>query len=311
MSTIPSQFSPAGVSSRQNALSDAQFSSYVRQQAVTTKESLSAGLTIKTREGDLVTLTSDSYSQLDAYSYNSKGIVQTEDGTAVMKQNYREVTLSSGDNFSFSVVGDLSEAELEDIESIINGIDEIIGEMTEGDMDEAVATAMSMGGYDTVSEYSADITYERSFAAATRTQTQSQNQEQVAPPEDASIAEPAVDAISENNVLPKPEQPIPAMEPFPENTRPWRKNGRSVQNFDKFIEKMADQIEKYEEKLVEKAQKPIDKLLGHHLEKARDNDAVGQSVTDALADARKQVQSLIEQFTSGMFSKEFSAFLGE
>ncbi len=56
MSTIVNQPLAAG----QNALSDAQFSSYVRKQSFHAYESLDAGLTIKTKEGDIVTLTSNS-----------------------------------------------------------------------------------------------------------------------------------------------------------------------------------------------------------------------------------------------------------
>lgn len=305
MSTIPSQFSPAGFSSRQNALSDAQFSSYERQQAVTAQESLSAGLTIKTREGDLVTLTSDSYSQLDAYSYNSQGIIQTQDGTAVMKQNHREVTLSSGDRFSFSVVGELSEQELEDIEAIVGGIDEIIEEMTAGDMDDAIAAAMSMGGYDTVSEYSADITYERTFAAST--QTRAETQGQITPP----AAQTNADTVSENNSLAGTEQASPFQEMFSEDTGFAKNMGRFVEKFDKLMEKMAQQLEKQEEKLLDKAEKPVDKLFGHHLAKLKENDGADTAVSDAVADARKKVQSLMEQFTSQMFSNEFSAVLDE
>ncbi|MFH2091737.1 MAG: hypothetical protein ABIJ31_05170 [Pseudomonadota bacterium] len=307
MSSISSQFSPAASSSRQNALSDAQFSSYVRQQSVTAKESMAAGLTIQTREGDLVTLTSSSYAQFDAYSYNSKGIVQTDQGTAVVKQNIREIALTSGDSFSFSVVGDLSEQELKDIETIVKDIDEIISQMAKGDMDDAVARAMTMGGYDTVSAYSADITYEKSFARTTKTQVQTQTQ----------AAAEELKPIEANNVLPEQEKPIPAMEPFPENTRPWKNKSQSIKNFDQFIQKMADKIERYDEKQLEKAKEPIDKLFGHHLEQAGENEDSqkgnykGQihSAADAIKEARKQIKSLIGQMTSQAFGKQFSAVL--
>ena len=307
MSNIPSQFSPAGFSSRQNALSDAQFSSYIRQQSLTAQESMNAGLTIKTREGDIVTLTSNSYAQLDAYSYNSKGIIETDQGTAVVKQNHREITLTSGDSFSFSVVGDLNEDELKDIEAIVKDIDEIIAQMAKGDMDDAVAKAMTMGGYDTVSAYSADITYEKSYARTTQTQAQTQTLEQ--PQTDSATP------IEENNVLPEQEKLIPSMEPFPENTRPWKNKSQSIKNFDKFIEKMTQKIEEIEDKKLEKVKDPIDKLFGHHLENTRKNHHQKNSQNhhefNGIKEAREQVKEFIEQMTSQTFERQFSAFIDQ
>ena len=70
MSSIQSQFLTTGPSPQQSALSDSQFSSYVKKQSYSAYESLDAGLTIQTREGDLVTLSSNTYSKLDAFMYS-------------------------------------------------------------------------------------------------------------------------------------------------------------------------------------------------------------------------------------------------
>src|SRR3989339_159883 len=167
MSSIQSGSLTAGPSLRQSALSDSQFSSYVKKQSYSAYESLDAGLTIKTREGDLVTLSSNTYSKLDAYMYNSRGVMQTDTGTVSTALNQREITLESGESFTFSVSGNLSEEELLDIEAVVKGIDGVIAEMTAGDMDEAFAAALSMGGYDTIEAYSADITHTKSYAVTT------------------------------------------------------------------------------------------------------------------------------------------------
>ncbi|MBU2431175.1 MAG: hypothetical protein KKH99_10820, partial [Proteobacteria bacterium] len=144
MNTIHSQaMTPASV--RQEALSDAQFSSYVRKQSLSVSEHMKAGLTIKTKEGDLVTLSSSSYARMDSYLYDSKGALKTETGTVAVSQNIREITLASGERFAFSVSGDLNEEELADIENIVKGIDDIISQMAEGDMEGAVADARAMG----------------------------------------------------------------------------------------------------------------------------------------------------------------------
>ncbi|MGD9824750.1 MAG: hypothetical protein AB7U36_10265, partial [Desulfobacter sp.] len=44
--------------------------------------SLDAGLTIQTREGDVVTLSTSQSSELEAYEYSSQGLVSNESGYA-------------------------------------------------------------------------------------------------------------------------------------------------------------------------------------------------------------------------------------
>ena len=124
---------------------------------VNSYESMDAGLTIKTREGDIVTLSSSQYSEFSANEYSSQGEVRTPEGSARLSTHTREITLSSGEAFSFSVQGDLNEQELADIAAIVQGVDGIISEMVQGDMDAAVANALNMGPYDSVSMYAADI----------------------------------------------------------------------------------------------------------------------------------------------------------
>ena len=132
--------------------------------SVASYSSLDAGLTIQTREGDMVTLSTSQYSDLEAYEYSRRGVVSNEDGYAAASYNVREITLTTGETFSFTVEGDLNEEELEDIESIITGVDNIIGEMMEGDLQDAVSQAMSMGHYDSISSYEADITVTSGYA---------------------------------------------------------------------------------------------------------------------------------------------------
>lgn len=290
MSSIANQSS--GLSQRQNALSDAQFSSYVREQSVSAYESLDAGLTIRTKEGDLVTLTSNTYSEFNAFMYDSKGMVQTESGKAVVTQNIRSISLTSGESFAFSVVGELSEAELADIEAIVKGIDEIISEMVEGDMDDAVAKALSMGGYDTVSMYSADLSYKRSYAMASETHAES------------------VTTLPKPEIQPEDESAVPSVtEPFPENHRPRKKKNNSIRNINQFVEKMAEKLEEHEDRLVDKAQKPIDRLFDRHKKNAEESQNEDGVIYDAIEAARLRLEELIDQMTGGMFKENLSEFL--
>jgi hypothetical protein len=132
--------------------------------SVASYSSLDAGLTIQTREGDMVTLSTSQYSELEAYEYSSRGVVSNEDGYAAASYNVREITLTTGETFSFTVEGDLNEEELEDIESILTGVDNIIGEMMDGDLQGAVSQAMRMGYYDSIFSYEADITVKSGYA---------------------------------------------------------------------------------------------------------------------------------------------------
>lgn len=320
MSSIPNQSLMTGPPPGQDALSDAQFSSYVRKQSVSAYESLDAGLTIQTKEGDLVTLTSNTYAQVDAFMYNSKGILQTDSGTTAVTRNQREITLTSGDSFSFSVVGDLSEEELQDIEAIVKGIDEIISEMAQGDMDDAVSKALSMGGYDSVSMYSADITYQRSYAMTS--QTQARTMEPL--PEKQAPAQVA-GTLPETEIQPDAAMPVPEAEapiiaegktdihkliPYPENHNPERKRHNTIKNMDQFVDRIAKKLEQLEGNLVDKIKDPIDTLFEHHLEKDDGRKNKGQEVSayTAIDHTQKQVDKMIDQMVGKLFKNQFSAF---
>lgn len=150
---LPQGFQDAGLSARSERR---ELSSYQR---------MDAGLTIKTREGDIVTLSTSRFSQLNAHEYTSQGTMTSKNGQASARYHERQIELASGESFSFSVQGDLNEQELADIENIISGIDGIIYEMAEGDMDEAVARALSMESYDSVAMYQANLSVARSYAS--------------------------------------------------------------------------------------------------------------------------------------------------
>ena len=291
----------AGPTPRRNNFSDAQFSSYVRKQSISAYESLDAGLTIKTKEGDLVRLTSSSFAELDAHSYNSKGILQTESGMAMATQNTREITLTTGESFSFLVVGDLSEEELADIGAIVKGIDEIISEITEGDMDEAVEKALSMGGYDTVSMYAADISYQRSY------QMMSDVRAETVTPVLEAEAKPELEPVLQDGNL----NQLSTIIPYPENRSPRKKRDNTIEDINKFFEKMVDKLEKYQEKLIDKAQQPIAQLFSHHLDDIQHNKknhkkGEKQSLYNTVNNVGKQIDKLIDQMQKKMFQNHVS-----
>ncbi len=287
MNNIQNQPVDAELSHRQSVLSDAQFESYVQRQSISASRRLDTGLTIKTREGDFVTLTSSSQSQFDAFMYNSKGVLVTTSGAAAITQNLREITLSSGESFSFSVEGDLSREELDDIENIVKGIDEIASEMVQGDMDGAMSKALSMGGYDTISMYSADITYQQSLKTS------------------ESLAETVnnfPEGLPAAKIFNSPLKGI-----FPDYHTPAAKKNNSNHKMNQFVEKMTEMMVDHEKKLLDSARKPIDKLFKHHLKNAKQHAEKEVSSFETIEKMRQQIERIMDGMVNQIAREHLSA----
>mgnify|MGYP001765831212 FL=1 len=231
------------------ALSNNSSASSSSELYVNSYSSLGAGLTIQTREGDVVTLSATQDSQLEAYEYSSRGIISNKDGYAAASYNVREITLSTGETFSFTVEGDLNEEELEDIESIITGVDNIIGEMMDGDMMDAVSEAMRMGYYDSISSYEADITVTSGYAMYSQEQTATTG----ALGQDLAAAylEDYDDAVTDDG----------------ESTLMARNLATS------FMDRLSELLEKQQEESLARAREPLSSLFDHYLETQKANEA--------------------------------------
>ena len=265
----PSQVLPQDRGNLQNS----QFSSHSRKQSVNAYESLNTGLTIKTREGDIVTLSSSSFSELDSFEYNSRGEIRTDSANASMSQHTREITLTTGEQFSFSVQGDLNEQELADIEAIVKGVDSIAAEVAQGDMDEAFEKAMSMGNYSSVSMYSAEISHQRSYSVAEETRSTSRG------PLPDSAPALGTDGINSQGSLP----------------------------LDSFVEKMVQLIEDQEEKLLAKAQQPLSSLFEQLL---KNNEEVDEKKAPAYG-ALKAMGEQVDQMINDLLKKAFDTTLDD
>ncbi|WP_027362563.1 hypothetical protein [Desulfospira joergensenii] len=240
-------------------------------------EELNAGVTIQTREGDVVTLSANSFSGYSSSSYTSQGVIESDSGKAMVSQHSREITLTSGESFSFSVQGDLSEEELADIENIIKGIDGIIAEVAEGDMDDAIAKALSMGSYDSVSMYSADISYARGYSMT----------------EETTSAGAWLDNTDRADQL--------------------TGSDRSQGTLDNLFEKMARLLEDQEEKLLEKSRQPLDSLFQHYLngvEKNEGNEEEDPTRTSEYAFLDK-VRQRLDQMIADMLDGAFDSTLDQ
>ncbi len=290
MNSIPDDSSTGLLQDRSN-LQDTSFSSHERKLSVNTFQKLDAGLTIQTREGDIVTLSSNQFSELNAFEYNRQGQIRTDAGIARISQHFREINLTSGEQFSFSVQGDLNEQELADIEAIVKGVDGIIAEMIQGDMEDAISKAMSMGHYSSVSMYSADISVQRSYAVARETRSASND----------LLSNPG--SLLNSGSLPNPVSNAGISQ------GPGHGGG--------FVDKIADLLRGQEEKMLAKAQQPLSSLLEHHLknmekisEKETPKENSGENpgenpgenqVYEALKAAREQIDEMINHRVKKIF----------
>jgi len=266
MNRIPDTSSTGLIQDRGN-LQNSQFSSHSRRQSVNAYESLDTGLTIKTREGDIVTLSSNSFSQLDAFEYNSRGEIQTDSANARASQHTREITLSTGEQFSFSVQGDLNEQELADIEAIVKGIDSIAAEVAQGDMGQAVEKAMSMGNYASVSMYSAEISHQRSYSVSEETRSTSYG--------------PLTGSAPAPGTVENSQRPLPV---------------------ESFVETMTQLIKDQEEKMLAKAQQPLGALFEQLLKNKEDIGERETPAYSALKTMGEQVDQLINDILKNAFA---------
>ena len=258
----------------------------VNRQSVSGYQNLTAGLTIKTRDGDLVTLTSNSFFQFDAFKYNREGVVQTETGLALNSQNSMEMTLSSGEIFTFSVDGNLSEAELQDIKGIIKEVDEIIAEMVDGDMAGAVEKALEMDAYDTVSMYTADISLKKQVRTVTETSSR------------AGAAAPWKQRTSGHDEL---SGRLDGMKAFSDSQMLQGRRARRAERFEKLVDQMTERLQQHSEKQVVRSGKAVDKLFRHHLE--QENETAGKEA--AVYRNLEKMAERVSRIIKGMAEKFF------
>ena len=286
---IPSPF--AELSSRHNSLADFRSSTYVREQSFRSHESFETGLVLQTKEGDQVTLSSNSFSQLDSLTYDSKGVVKTESEISVFSQSQREIRLASGQSFSFTVEGELNEDELEDIEAILKGLDGVMSEMSQGDTSGVLDKVMEMGNFNSVSSFAADITYQRSYEISSKEVATMTTQ-----------TAPVEEAVAEQKSL-----STPASGSTDENYKSQGKKKGQLLDFDKFFKKMEKHLQAHGNKKLSHAQGPINNLFKHHLDDIQeDNDGKG-SIYSVLESAMEDINSMIEEVAGNVFNDQLSA----
>ncbi len=266
MNNITSQYPWTGYNN-QNSCTDSRSAAYLREQSISTGELLETDLVIQTKDGDTVTINSESFSQLDAYTYEGQAMMQTGSGTTLYSENYREISLSSGESFSFSVEGDLSEEELQDIDTMLRGLDRVITDVKEGDMDGAIKNALRLGEFDSFSAYKVDISYQQSYQMTSTT---------------AAVAEETLSTPVEGEMLTD----------FSETAR-----GETSQLFDMFFESLIMELDTEKPELVTAARNPIHKLMERHRDSDNENNGKGNDLSKMLTQAMKKMDNFIKHLS--------------
>lgn len=263
MNNITNQYPWTGYNNQSSA-TDYRSLAYLREQSVSAEKLLNTDLVIQTKEGDTVTINSESFSQLDAYTYEGQAMVQTGSGTTLSSESYREISLSSGETFSFSVEGDLSEEELADIDSMLKGLDRVIADMKEGDMDGAMKNALRLGEFDTFSAYNVDIMFQQSYQM---------NSSTTAIAEETSTTPASGDIFTD-----------------------LAKTGsmETSQLFEMFFENLVTELDTEKPELVNAARNPIHKLMDRHRDTVDENNTDAADLNKMLTKAMKKMDNFIK-----------------
>lgn len=230
-----------------------------QRHALAASESSNVDLSLKTREGDVVTINAASFSELSASSYDQRGKIVNGSSGALSSYSSRTMTLESGSAFTFSVKGDLSDQELDDIQKMVGSLDEILGEMGDGDMEGAVETALGMTGYDTVSQFSADISMKRSYTMVSEVSQESHG----APPAStaAGQAETLMERMtrlmeeSDKALQQRSQHPIDQL--FKHLLRPFEEKDQPENPKFQVLTDLRDRMQKHLDQIMESPSKPF------------------------------------------------------
>ena len=234
----------------------------INKESMSAIESKNLNLNITTKEGDVVTLSKESFMDFSSLSYDKSGGISSGNEKAAINVSSRSMTLASGTSFTFSVQGSLSESELNDIESLVGSLDEIMYEMASGKMDDAFDMALGMDEFDSFSQYFADLNYSSTF-----------NYEQQS-------------AWSSNRQY---DEGISGFSVFEGLA------GKEADSSNMLLEMMLESMDKLAEKeniMPRKIQEPVDQLFSHHINELKTNNDEKEPKNDMI--------QLFEQAKQGM-----------
>ena len=115
--------------------------------------SQASDIVIRTLEGDTVTLSASTYNAAGYETYESLAV-----GKGGFAYRYGETAyFESRQQLSIAVSGDLNSEELEDINSILGTLDDIMTDLTAGNLGRALSRSSEFTGIDSIASFSANL----------------------------------------------------------------------------------------------------------------------------------------------------------
>ncbi|WP_028582178.1 hypothetical protein [Desulfogranum japonicum] len=285
MNNISDLFSSTGNLSRNNTPSATQSAAYLAEKEIKYRQSLDAGITLQTQEGDIVTLTANEYSQFDAYQYNRAGIIQNDNEVALYSVNQQQIQLASGQSFSFTVNGNLSENEIADIKDLLTDLDAVISEVKQGNLEDALGYALEVGeGNETIQSFTAAVKYEQVYQMESIEQYE-------------ALSSPQVDSETNDNTDVAQSNTTESL--------PGSK-GNKYGHYDpleKFFRKLTDQLAKHDNQILGFARNPINALLQQHIQENQSSESEN-SLENLLTESLARLNSMIDEAASVQAANE-------
>ncbi|MBF0211398.1 MAG: hypothetical protein HQK68_10995 [Desulfamplus sp.] len=242
-----------------------------RREALQASQNKNLELSLTTKEGDTVTLSAGSFMEFASLSYDKSGRISNGNRSESASISSREMTLASGSQFTFSVKGSLNDQEMDDIESLVKTLDDVINKMATGNMDDAISQALEMQeGYDSIAGFEADLSYSSSYSFTS----------------EASKRAYATGIDTQNlNQLNNQDEPQ-APEALKDSTS-------------RLMEMMLKEIEKLKEEnkaVSRRAAEPVDQLLNHHMEALKNMGQKDENQKGLLEQIKEAKKGMAEEF---------------
>ncbi len=134
----------------QQVLSTTPFAKRIQQFQAKAQASITSNFSFTTAEGDRVSLSTNSASQLSFASYN---FLRLAEGQAVNLRS-QQLSTSEQSHFNLLIEGDLNEQELADIQAFIHSSESLLQELSAGNSEHVAGTALSLGELDSLANAS-------------------------------------------------------------------------------------------------------------------------------------------------------------
>ena len=186
-----------------------------------------------TAEGDKVTLSTDSLAQAVYTSYDARGRLRGQR----LDVHAETLQLTAAQQSALSIEGDLSQAELADIQQVLDTISELASDFFAGELDKPLSQAFDLDEFDTLSSVDATLEYSQHLTVSQLTQARVTEAGTPRLPADiAELSEQPLTTTRPQNLL---KEILHAVDAAP--AEPTRGDAKTTRLLDKLTEKLTRQ----------------------------------------------------------------------